>query len=468
MQKHETQKSFQCTSCGDFFTFKTGLAKHIRLNRCRGSEINVNVNEEDNSSSIAEIAKKQLLEITMKPQKTKKPEVNVMEDVTDESETKSELEDDFNNFFKTECEIITEEIQIKKEKIEETLKTRWMRKKKNFDEESKKPRLGRAHLIYTCDHCGQSIKYKKAMINHMRQHITHQKYACRECQEAFRSRKKLIEHSLTLHGIKLVVLKNEFSCETCDKRFDGRSVFEAHRLSHDESARSHVCSICSAAFKSVGNLHRHQAIHAPTKDFHCSNCQKSFKTKIALKVHNEAVHAVLKVFVNCTICKVIIQEKNLKSHIKNQHTEEGQERPFSCTICNKTFRAEKHGQRHYESVHDPKNKGVVYQCADCPAQFYRQRELKEHWFVHYTGFIFQCETCLKMFKTKRLLMAHSAVHNEVAGNFPCDICPGVTFKSRGGRRKHMMRLHSQRTCKNYFGDEPTFSEDNDNKTTAVS
>lgn len=60
MQKHETQKSFQCTSCGDYFTFKTGLAKHIRLNRCRGSEIRVNANTQadDNPSSIAEIAKK--------------------------------------------------------------------------------------------------------------------------------------------------------------------------------------------------------------------------------------------------------------------------------------------------------------------------------------------------------------------------------------------------------------------------
>lgn len=460
MQKHETQKSFQCTSCGEYFTFKTGLAKHIRLNRCRGSEISINAKAEDNSSSAIEIAKKQLLELTMKSQRTKKTEINVMMGVTDEPEIESEVEENFNNFFKTDNESKTEVIQIHQEKIDEaeTLKTRWMRKKKNFDEESKKPRLGRAHLIYTCDHCGQSIKYKKEMINHMRQHITHQKYTCRECKEAFRSRKKLIEHSLNSHGIKLVVLKNEFSCEICDKRFDGRSVYEAHKLSHDDNARKHVCSICSAAFKSIGNLHRHQAIHAPTKDFHCPNCQKSFKTKIALKVHNDAVHAIMKVFVNCPICNVIIQEKNLKSHIKIQHTEEGQERPFSCTICNKTFRAEKHGQRHYESVHDPKNKGVVYQCEDCPAQFYRQRELKEHWFVHYTGLIFQCETCLKMFKTKRLLMAHGAVHNEVSENFPCDFCPSVTFKSRGGRRKHMMRLHSQKTSKKYFGDEPTFKE----------
>lgn len=450
MQKHEVKKSFQCSSCREYFTFKTGLAKHIRLNRCRGPDSAKR--DDDNDSEVAEMAMQQLSEITKR--KPNPQVVNVMLDIKEES-LESECTNDFEEFFNEPRNIdekpliIKQEPLIKEEPIEterediETLKTRKMRKRKII-EEPKKPRFGRAHLTYTCDYCGETIKYFKEILNHMKQHIMHQRYSCIDCSEKFKSRKKLIDHSLTVHGTKPQVVKGSFICEFCDRKFDARSIYEAHKLSHDNNARSHVCLTCSAAFKSIGNLRRHEAIHAETRDFHCSNCPKSFKTRLALKIHNEAVHADMKIFVNCSICKVIIQEKHLRTHMKNQHTDEGQEKPFSCTICFKTFKTEKLGQRHYESVHEPKEKDKIYVCGECPGlEFYRHRDLKEHSFLHFDGIIYQCETCLKMFKSKRLLMIHSTVHSESPGIFPCDICE-IAFRTRGGRRKHRLRVHGSK------------------------
>lgn len=458
MQKHETKKSFQCESCGDCFTFKTGLAKHIRLNRCKGpndvgKEVE-RVKQEMNENEIAIIARNQLSEVTKLSKKfiSAKAEndvvIDVMMDVKREAdESESDVEDNFETFFEPLVKIEKNQVeQVKCElNIDDDAKfTRKVRKRKLVHQHLKQ-RQSRAHLVYRCDFCGESIKYKKEIINHMKHHKTNHRYNCKECKSTFTSRKKLVDHSFDIHGTKPKVFKELFSCEVCDMKFDVRSIYEAHKLSHDDNARNHICSVCSAAFKSVGNLRRHEAIHVTTRNFHCPHCSKSFKTQLALKVHLEAVHAEFKVFVNCTICKVIIQEKHLRTHMKNQHTEEGQEKPFSCTVCLKTFKTEKLGQRHYEAVHEPKLQGSIYSCPECPdLQFYRMRDLKEHSFIHFDGVIHQCETCLKMFKTKRLMTVHAAIHEDVSGNFACNLCENVSFKTRGGRRKHVMKIHSDR------------------------
>lgn len=438
MQKHEPKKSFECTTCGDGFTFKTGLAKHIRLNRCKGPNDESKDSKIQDEGKIAEIAKKHLREVTKLSRKISAPkaEVEVKLDMKDEAykSEESDGEDYFEKFFEPMTEPPVE-IKVEDFKFEdETKRTRKIRKKKPI-EQTTKLRLSRPHLVYNCDYCGESIKYKKEMINHMKQHKVNHRYSCKMCQETFKSRRKLLDHSLEVHGVKPKVINELFSCDVCDMKFDVRSIFETHKLSHDDNARHYICSICSSAFKSVGNLRRHEATHVTTRDFECQHCFKTFKTHLALKVHLEAVHASVKVFVNCSVCKVIIQEKHLRTHMKNQHTEEGQEKPFSCTVCFKAFKTEKLGQRHYDAVHDPKLQSSIYLCPMCPDQFYRQRDLKEHSFIHFNGVIYQCETCLKMFKSKRLLTVHAVVHTDAPGNFPCTLCQNVVFKTRGGRRK---------------------------------
>lgn len=437
MQKHE-EKQFQCPTCLDYFTFKTGLAKHIRMNRCRGP--NKQQGPETIDFEMVKIATKQLEEVTNPSRKfpTKSEKISVMQDVKEESE-ESEV-DDFHTYFPPN------EVKVEKSEIEEpetaTLENRKERKIRVILKQFKH-RPGRPHLEYTCDYCGETVKYKKNMELHLKNHTINHKYKCRDCADSFKSRRKLVDHSLEVHGFKPQVVRALFTCDVCDRKFDVKSIFEVHKLSHDETARHHICKVCSKAFKSIGNLRRHEAIHAPTKDFQCSDCAKSFRTKLALKIHSEAVHAEMKVFVSCSVCSAIIQEKHLRIHMRNLHTDEGQEKPFSCTICLKTFKTEKLGQRHYESVHDPTDKGVTYPCPDCNLLFYRQRDLKDHSFTHYSGIIFQCHHCLKMFKNKRLLMIHGSIHEEEnRGTFPCQHCT-MNFKTRGGRRKHTVKLHSE-------------------------
>lgn len=82
MYSHK-EKSIQCESCEMMFTFITGLAKHKKLNRCKGPAVKSHkdaLSKED----IARIAKQQLQEITVNP--VKKPEVDIFSDIKEEAD----------------------------------------------------------------------------------------------------------------------------------------------------------------------------------------------------------------------------------------------------------------------------------------------------------------------------------------------------------------------------------------------
>lgn len=452
MEKHNTKKSFACTSCGDLFTFQTGLAKHIRMNRCKGPKSTEIRNEQAKNDEV-EIAKNLLKQLSKNRKRTKPSKTSSIPSNSSEPsapkkprEKKEVINSKPQDKMFRVSETVSNSLEVKVE-VEvdinpvnlELKESRKIRKARNLDT-SIALRPSRARLVYTCDFCGAKIKFKKKITEHLKNH--HQnRYKCSECESAFKRHRQLVKHSIDVHGVEIQL--NLFSCDVCDRKFDMKSKLETHKLSHDDNARNHICVTCNAAFKSVGNLHRHEATHVETKDFKCPDCPKSFKTKISLKVHKETVHVDVKVFVQCPECNLIVLETTLRNHIKNQHTEEGRDKPFKCIDCDKLFRSETVGLRHWSAVHDPKPRGVIYRCPDCPEQFIRQRDLKEHSFIHFDGAVFQCEVCQKKFTSKRLLNIHSAVHNEEIGrSFSCKVCDKVQFKTRGGLRKHMRNIHS--------------------------
>lgn len=431
MYKHQAQKSFSCHSCGDFFTYKTGLAKHMRLNRCKGppdilSPLNRYSDSDQFFSSTTEnVARNQLASITSQKKSTK---------------TKKSSELRKPKSLKSNAGMKSESNEIQQESDPQAAMQVGSENILNETRRARKP--GRPHLHYTCDLCGEQVKYMKGIKNHMKTHVSQGKLQCKMCFKGnFKSRKALSDHMISIHDIKTSVLIEKYTCDVCGGKFDTKSRFEGHKLSHDEKARTLVCSICSAAFKTVGNLHRHEATHAESKNFHCEKCSKSFKTKIALNVHNQNVHIEFNVLVECPICRALVKEKNLNCHTKKQLSEDSNLKPFICTICLKTFKTQKLGLRHYDAVHDPKDRGVVYSCPDCPEKFFRLRNLKDHSFVHSSGPFFQCEACKKMFKNARLLRIHEkTVHENAETTFACVHCNSM-LKTRGGLIKHVNSRH---------------------------
>lgn len=394
MQKH-SQKKFQCESCRESFTFKSGLNKHMRLNRCKGLSEDLENNDDYHvtQNELAKIAHEQLRSISVNKKEITEIALKTVAEEPKSAEVDQITHDDNDiDIFSSDGESLGQEIVVPTENI------------------LSRPK-GRTHNTYICDHCGESIKYHKNLVAHMRNNHLGSKYQCQKCPEIFRSKSGLKDHSLAIHGIKIILAPE----------------------------KSHVCDVCQASFRLIGNLKRHSLTHTKVRNYLCDTCPKSFKSQSSLKVHKESVHAAVKLFVNCPFCKVIIQEKSLKIHIFNRHTEEGQKKPFSCNECAKSFKTEFLLKRHVDLQHVSIDRGVIYDCKICGLAFNRQRDLRAHSFDHFDGPVHVCE-CGKKFKNKRLLLVHASIHTAQDTRFSCLHCDAV-FKTIGGRRKHLTKHH---------------------------
>ena len=93
------------------------------------------------------------------------------------------------------------------------------------------------------------------------------------------------------------------------------------------------CKICGEDFVSAFDLETHVKLHGEEKPFQCEHCHKSFSNKRNLKRHLTTQTGEK---FDCAECgKIFTLKGNLKHHVKNVHT-----KPLKhdCSICCKTVR----------------------------------------------------------------------------------------------------------------------------------
>ncbi|KAL7052389.1 hypothetical protein ACKWTF_004859 [Chironomus riparius] len=490
------KKTIQCEICKQMFTFVTGLNKHKKMGRCKGPPLET-LADSMTKEEIAKIAKQQLIEITVNPKKAsdeddmsfgfddediitinkdasvkkkagRKPKLLVLNQMN--NETKTEIKQEPVKDKKEKKQSITvrnmtqEEIQEQQDELvspQEIIKSssgRIIKRKlppvitSTYYRPSNVPK--RQNIPLTCDICGDQFESKASIIAHLNHHMRMIK-----SDKVFGDLLELTDEKdveLTSNSFK----EKKFACDICDKRYLTKHLLSIHKKSH-ANLKEFKCQNENCLFEtnSPYDLNNHiKRIHNPTRPFKCSECDKKFKRRCDMINHKKSVHTNVRTYVKCPVCETIILEKGLQSHMINRHSEKAQQKPYECTICGKRERYEKVLQRHYFAVHEPKDRGVLYQCPDCPASFYRRRDATSHSFVHYEGEIFECFTCNNKYKTKKELSNHEYTHSQ--SEFPCNICNQV-FQTKSGRGKHMKK-HSEPGAMPFVRKEEGDS-DNDNE-----
>ncbi|CRL07691.1 CLUMA_CG020648, isoform A [Clunio marinus] len=432
MNKHE-KPTFQCKACKRMFKYRPNLGKHIKNGRCKG--LIDNIIKTMTPQEEAEVAKEQLIKMTVNPTR-----VNLI-GVSDICKTKSEKIDK-NIAVKEENfeENISAVVIIKSEEIKQEKIVKQEKSSSKILEQSKK--LDRSLINdYFCDLCDFSANKKCQMLSHIRHHISSRRHGCINCNERFATRMKLHNHSMKVHG-RGVIGSVEYSkasapCPECYQVFSAERL-KFHMKLHEKPR--HDCEICKKSFRSLSTLGKHLTnIHSDEKKFTCTTCGKGFR-KLTILKHHEEIHNPIKIYVQCEICNTMMQMKSYKLHMEVKHGDRYKDKPHICE-CGKAFRYIKQLTKHYENVHKKVNRGVMYLCSEpgCELAFNRRIDLRNHSFDHFSGKIFECECGMK-FKKRKLLTIHSAVHK--GDTFPCNHC-SLTFQTRGGRRKHQMKIHSR-------------------------
>ena len=113
-------------------------------------------------------------------------------------------------------------------------------------------------------------------------------------------------------------------------------------------------------------------------------------------------------------------------------------RPFSCDVCQMTFKSSSHLKKH-QQVHTVT--GSDHKCSTCEKAFRTPELLKSHEKTHYAEKIFGCEDCEKYFSRLSYLKTHiKSVHE--AEKIPCPQCRNF-FSQPEILRRHIDKSHKR-------------------------
>ncbi|XP_027730194.1 LOW QUALITY PROTEIN: zinc finger protein 646 [Vombatus ursinus] len=265
---HQTG-DFACPICARRYPNLAAYRNHLRNHpRCKGAEPQLGVIPMVESKETKKVAEVGPLQMTSE-------------------EVQKELK-----------EKAVEEIPIKKEPEEATVKEEEVLLKDSGIEEGNSEKEASMDRPFSCELCGRTYKHAGSLINHRQSHQTGH-FGCQACSKGFSNLMALKNHR------RIHAEPRRFHCGECGKAFRLRKQLANHQRVHGEprngnsggarkllpkspslprDERPFRCGQCGRTYRHAGSLLNHRRSHE-IGQYSCPTCPKTYSNRMALKNH---------------------------------------------------------------------------------------------------------------------------------------------------------------------------------------
>ena len=223
---------------------------------------------------------------------------------------------------------------------------------------------GGKQLEYKCNICHNSYNSESSWKQHVESaHERKEPFKCDVCNDEFLLKSGLSQHVISVHE-RAKPDEKPFTCQICKKGYTTKPSLKRHTDSAHKGKKPFKCSRCDANFTQKSGLRKHlKAVHdekSPISGFDdplesVNDKEIPPKEELSVSEHSKSDHEDQKPF-TCTVCqKGFTRKLSLKTHIETIH--EGK-KPFECPICEVTFSQKSGMNKHINSVHDKKKPDI--------------------------------------------------------------------------------------------------------------
>uniref|UniRef100_A0A3P8TGB6 C2H2-type domain-containing protein n=1 Tax=Amphiprion percula TaxID=161767 RepID=A0A3P8TGB6_AMPPE len=241
----------------------------------------------------------------------------------------------------------------------------------------------------------------------------HNGYTCKVCLESFPSSLQLWIHS-TIHNKTTQPEISKESLQTFSKKSNVRRDILSQELisSKNKITLKHQCPKCFKLFCSPSKLRRHFLIHTGQKPYSCTVCRKTYRQKVHLKSH-------LSMSNKCSLSASIARKKQML-HNGNQTSDlpppsSLQQHLILCTPVDSSVELEL--QCKISALQDLRKTEIKTDAVEEPEQplkssvCFRFIEQEQQFFTQKGLKPFQCEICNRAFHLEVNLIRHHKIHS---------------------------------------------------------